>query len=132
MAEAVRPGPAIHPENEAFWDSLKEHQLRLQFCSDCGTPRFPVSPVCFKCLSYAAEWKPVSGRGRVVSAITIHRATGNAFWSTRTPFAVGIVQLQEGPQMTVGLGDNDLKAGSPVQARFVDEGDVTYLEFAPI
>src|SRR5579885_1054222 len=103
MAEAVRPRPVVHPENEAFWNSLKEREMRLQVCGECGTPRFPVAPVCFKCFSDAFDWRAMSGRGRVVSLVTIHRATGNAFWGSRVPFSVGIVRLDEGPQMTVAL-----------------------------
>ncbi|MBV8087815.1 MAG: hypothetical protein JO247_23650, partial [Chloroflexi bacterium] len=66
MADPVRPAPPIHPENEPFWQGLKENELRLQVCSSCGTPRFPVAPVCFACFSDAFEWKPMSGRGRLV------------------------------------------------------------------
>ena len=43
--------PIIHPENAPYWESLKKHELRLQRCTECATLRYPVSPVCYQCMS---------------------------------------------------------------------------------
>jgi uncharacterized OB-fold protein len=135
MAEGSRPGPVIHPGNERFWAGLRDHSILIQRCTVCGTLRYPVSPVCFECLSPDHEWQPMSGRARLVSFVTVHRATGNAWWAGRTPFAVGLVQLEEGPQLVAGLPDPagaELKSGMAVRATYVDDGPATFLEFVPI
>jgi len=53
--------------DEPFWESANEGQLRMQCCTECSTYRYPPGACCPKCLSLEAEWKPVSGKGRVLS-----------------------------------------------------------------
>ena len=128
----TQPLPLIHPDNQEFWESLSRHELRLQRCLGCSFLRYPVSPVCPQCLGDQAQWEAMSGRARLVSAVTVHRATGNPWWETRTPFSVALVRLDEGPRLK-GWVANDLvgrlSPGSPLVAAFEDCEGVTLLGF---
>lgn len=134
MSEQARPGPVIHPDNEEFWRSLGEHSMRLQRCSECGVVRYPVSPVCPECLAEAHTWDRMSGRGRLVASVTVARATGDRWWAERTPFAVAVVELEEGPRLK-GLIDvrtaEALRPGAAVRAEFEDIAGTALLRFEP-
>jgi uncharacterized OB-fold protein len=89
-----RPDPVIHPDSDGFWKSLERGELRLQRCTACATWRFPVSPVCHRCLSFEHTWEPVSAAGTVAAAVVVRRATGDPTWGAHAPFASGIVDLE--------------------------------------
>jgi hypothetical protein len=52
---------------EPFWTMLREGQLSIQRCSDCGTSRTPPNLYCPNCRSTRSEWPPLSGRGELYS-----------------------------------------------------------------
>ncbi len=134
MSEQARPAPVIHPDNEEFWRSLREHSLRLQRCSECGFLRYPVSPVCPECLSEEHTWDRMSGCGRLVAAVTVHRATGDRWWADRTPFSVAVVQLEEGPRLKGFIGveaAEALRPGAAICAQFEDIDRTALLRFEP-
>ena len=127
--------PLIHPENEPYWASLRAHELRMQRCSDCGTLRYPISPVCYSCFSDHAEWDLLSGRGTLGSWIIIERATGNPVWSEDVPYIVAQVELEEGTRLTTNIveaGASALRVGMPVEIVFDDvTPEVTLAKFRP-
>ena len=67
--EWKKPWPSIDQDNEAFWDGLKDHQLLVWKCKDCGAVYWPKAycqnhdnqPFAANC-----EWTPASGRGKTV------------------------------------------------------------------
>jgi uncharacterized protein len=116
--------PLILPEvddlNRPFWDAAREGVLRLQRCSGCDNLRYPISPVCPNCLSTVYAWDAVSGRGQIYT-FGVFRHLYNEAWSDRTPYAVAIVRLEEGPFMIADLLDVDVDAvriGMRVEVRF--------------
>ena len=129
-----RPLPVIHPDNKPYWDSLKGHQIKMQKC-ECGTIRFPVSPVCYKCFSGKYEWVPLSGKGKVSAWVIIVQATGNPAWQKDCPFNVALVDLQEGPRLTtnvVQVKNEDIYKGMPVEISYDDvTPEVTLAKFKP-
>lgn len=127
-----RPLPVIHPDNQQFWDWLRQHQLRLQRCGECGKLRYPVSPVCPDCLSERFQWEPMSGRALLVTAVTVHRATGNPWWANATPFSVVLVRLEEGPRLKGSIANDvaaKLRPGADLVAEFEDVEGATLLRF---
>lgn len=130
-----KPLPVVHPDNEGYWQSLKNHELRLQRCTDCGILRYPVSPVCWKCLSEAHEWQKLSGKGTLRSWIVVEAATGNPAWSEDIPYVVALVDLEEGPRLTTNIVQADpysLTYGMPVEIVFDDvTPEVTLAKFKP-
>jgi uncharacterized OB-fold protein len=115
-----KPLPTIDRLNKPFWDATRAERLELQHCDDCGKPRYPVSHVCPGCLSPQFEWKPVSGRGTVLSSIVFHQVYHPAF-ADHVPYNVSLIQLDEGPRMfsnVVGVPPSGVKVGDRVQAIF--------------
>lgn len=102
MAELPRPVP--EPENQPFWDALRDGELLVQQCSACKTLRHPPRPMCANCQSLEVEWVPLSGAGSVYSYIVSHQAVHPALVD-RVPFATVLVELDEGLRMVSNLVD---------------------------
>jgi uncharacterized OB-fold protein len=62
--------------------------------------------MCRRCLSDRLEHRAASGRGSVHTYSVVHRAPGPAF-SGDTPYAVLLVDLEEGPRMISTLTQGD-------------------------
>lgn len=116
---ATAPSPVIHPETDRFWAGLAEGRLLIQLCSDCGTYRFPLAPVCFNCQSLGFTWAEVGAAGTVVTAVRVQRATGHRSWGTQVPYISGLVELEHAlrlPGRIVCACGRALERGTPVAA----------------
>ena len=129
-----KPLPAITEENAAYYESLRQHAMRLQRCAACAAFRYPASPRCPRCLSDHAEWTLVSGRGTVYSWIVMHQIYDPAFRS-EAPYNIAVVELDEGPRLTTNIVDcpgNAIEIGMPVTISYDDvTADVTLAKFRP-
>jgi len=86
--------------DEPFWASVREHRTSLQCCTGCNTWRYPPAPCCPACLSMDADWKPLSGRGTILSWVIFHRQYFDDF---PPPYNAIAVRLAEGPIMISNL-----------------------------
>jgi hypothetical protein len=112
--------PTLTDANRPFWDGCAAGELRLQQCASCDLIRYPISATCPRCLSSDAEWRAMSGRGEVLSAIAFHRAY-NPAWADRVPYNVALIQLEEGPRLISNVLPLDrlrVPAGTPVRVAF--------------
>ena len=130
----AKPLPQISPEMAPFFDAARRHELVVQRCAGCGTLRFPARTICSTCLSREASWVRVSGRGTVFSFVIMHQAVHPGF-AAETPYAVVVIQLDEGARLLSNLVDcatADVKIGMPVEVVF-DEltPEVTLPKFRP-
>ena len=119
------PLPAPSPDTQEFWDGCRRHELRIQRCEDCATNRFTPRPACPTCASLRFSWITCSGRGRVHTWTVIHGPTLAAF-QAQTPYAAGIVQLDEGVFMVGqirGCDPHAIRAGMRVEVEFDDVAD---------
>jgi uncharacterized OB-fold protein len=118
--EYVKMLPEITKANRPFWDGCAAGELRLQTCKKCGFHRYPDSDLCPRCLSHDSEWLKVSGKGRVWSWVIMHQKYFDAF-ADELPYAVLLVELEEGPRIMSGLvGDpNELQIDRMVEVTFV-------------
>lgn len=132
---ATRPIPAITPEMAPFWDAAHRHELVAQRCVDCGAFRFPAREVCSRCLSRRVEWRRVSGRGRVFSVAIMHQAN-HPWFAARAPYAVVVVELEEGVRMLsslVGREPGAIEIGMPVEVTFEDVSpEISLPVFRPV
>jgi len=122
MPEYKKPIPAVAPDMKPFFDAAKRHQLVVQRCAQCGTPRFPAREICSNCLSRAVDWLPVSGEGEVFSYNVMHQVYHPGF-ADEVPYAVVVIKLKEGAKMNsnlVGVKPHDIKIGMPVRVVFED------------
>ena len=113
----VKPLPTPDADSEAYWQGLRDGKLLLQHCSDCGGVQFYQQSICRKCGGGNLVHRAASGRGTVHSFSVVHRAPGPAF-KQDTPYAVLLVELEEGPRMISSLVDADpaaLRFDMPVQ-----------------
>ncbi len=122
MPDVLPPLPQPGPDNREFWDGCRRHELRIQECRACGTRRFSPRPVCPECASPKFEWITCSGRATVWSWTVIHPPTLPAF-AAKTPYAAGIVRLEEGVFMVGqirGCDPHAIRDGMPVTVEFDD------------
>lgn len=101
-----------------FWAAAVRRELVRPVCRDCGRSFFTPQVACPACLSERWSYEPSSGRGRVYSATTVHRAPSPEF---AVPYGLGIVDLDEGWSMLVTL------VGDPVPA-IGDAVEITWVE----
>lgn len=130
--EAGRPVAQPNPTTRPFFDAAREGRLLLQRCPRDGFFFYPRSH-CPRCLGADWRWEEVSGRGRVHS-YTVDRVGHTPGLGDQVPYAVAIVELEEGPRMTARLVECDVDAvevGQTVEARFETLLDAAVVHFAP-
>lgn len=80
------------------------------------------------------DWRQASGRG-VVHTFTVVRQAAEPLLKARLPYAVAIVELDEGPRImsnVIGCDVDAVRIGMQVSVTFVDAGDGLSLPmFAP-
>lgn len=94
----IKPMPMPDADSEVYWRGIQEGRLLLQHCRDCGHVQFYQASICRNCSSEQLEHRAASGRAKVHSFSVVHRAPGPAF-KQDTPYAVILVELEEGPRM---------------------------------
>ena len=112
--------PAITPDNEAHWSALACGELVLQGCADCGCVRYPIAPVCSSCGSTEWEWKQLSGQGSIFSWVRYQRPYLPEFQDLM-PYAVAVIELDEGARMYGRLIENDAEATIGARVEIVIE-----------
>lgn len=124
--------PVTDTDGAPFWEYAARGELRVQACADCGEPRFPPRPCCPHCQSFAAEWRRVSGRGRVWSYVVAHPPLLPGY-AELAPYNVVVVALDEAPRIRLvgnlvaepgaaldSLPAGRLRIGARVQVAFDD------------
>ncbi|MCC6763254.1 MAG: Zn-ribbon domain-containing OB-fold protein [Deltaproteobacteria bacterium] len=127
-----RPLPEHEGDLAPFLAAAREHRLVVQRCDGCGMLRFPPRELCSGCLSTAASWREVSGRGEIFSFNVMHQVYHPAF-AREVPYAVVVIKLAEGPKITSNLVNypvDRIRIGMPVEVVFEDvSADVTLPKF---
>lgn len=85
----------------AFAEGLAERALMLQRCRTCGTVQLGRIR-CSTCLENVFDWVRSNARGHIHTFAIIHRAYHPAF-ADRIPYAVGTVELEEGPRIAAAF-----------------------------
>jgi uncharacterized OB-fold protein len=97
------------PESDAgapFWAASRDQVLRLPWCTACGKPHWYPRGFCPLCLAEDIEWRPASGGG-VVYAVSVQPKSMLPGLSARVPYAVAIVDLDEGVRMMLSMDVDD-------------------------
>jgi uncharacterized OB-fold protein len=121
-----RPGLRLAPdptaESRAFWTGGQRGELMISRCHTCGHFFHPPGPACWRCRSTDVAPEAVSGQA-TVAAFTINRQP----WipGLEPPYIVAMVELVEEPDVrlitnVVGLSENDIRIGLPVEVFFED------------
>jgi uncharacterized OB-fold protein len=107
---------------DEFYRQIGNHRLVAAKCKECASISLPPRPTCPKCLSQLMEPIELKGDGTLVSYTIIHIAP--KFFSSRSPYPVGIVKLTEGPQLPgiiEGVREEDLRIGMRLTIGYSDE-----------
>jgi uncharacterized protein len=117
----TRPTPEpIEDLNKQFWQRCNEERLCFQQCSSCRKWRHIPRPMCSRCHSMDWQWAPSSGRGKIFSWTVTHAPLHPVF-ASQVPYAVIIVELDEGVKMFSGLRNlppDKIEFGLPVEVIF--------------
>ena len=130
--DSGRPLPVPNPTTQPFFDAARERRLELQRCPRDGLFFYPRAR-CPRCLGDDWEWETVSGRGEV-HAFTIDRIGHDPRLGPNAPFAIAIVELEEGPRMTANVVEcavEDVRVGLPREVCFEEIDDQTLVHFRP-
>ena len=122
--------PVVGPDDEFFWDGVKEHKLLIRRCAGCKMLRHPPSPMCPNCHGRSWETQEASGKGTVYSWVMAHHTRGE----DPDPRLVAIVQLEEGVRIVSNLQGIDIAAvwaGMPVAVSFEEVDGVLLHQFRP-
>jgi uncharacterized protein len=101
-AELSRFEPPVSEISKVFWDATRRKELIVQWCVDCDAPFFYPRAVCPVCIGENIEWRRCSGRGTVY-AVTVEHHPQNPMMASRAPYAVALVELEEGIRMLTNI-----------------------------
>jgi uncharacterized protein len=121
----TKPIPIPDEISAPFFDGARDGKLMLQHCTACDRWSFPVRERCPYCFAAQLEWRPASGRGTLYTFTIMHQVMNPGFASS-VPYNVAQVDLAEGVRMTsnvVGISNDQLRIGMPLEAIFEDVGD---------
>jgi uncharacterized protein len=97
---------------------LREQRYRLEgnVCTRCEAVYFPPREICRECRCRELEPRALVGEGLLHSYTVVYQAP--AGFDEQVPYAVGLVDLVEGPRITAMLSDIDLdelRIGMPLE-----------------
>jgi uncharacterized OB-fold protein len=125
MKTGTLPAPVANADSQPYWAAARERRLVIRKCKACGELHFMPRYLCPVCWSDRLEWVDAKGSGSVHSFTIVRRASDPAF-AALVPYAVALVDLDEGPRMManiVGIDALAVKIGDRVQVTFEDRGN---------
>lgn len=121
MSEYVKPLPVLGDDlSRAYWEAAREGRLLVQRCRACGEHQFYPRRHCVHCFAPEPEWVEAKGTGRLHTFSVVHRTATPGF-ADEVPYVFGIVELDEGPRLTVNVVDTpleELRCDLPVRVVF--------------
>lgn len=132
MTTPTKPVPKPTPETEPYWEGCAAGELRLQRCAPCDAPYFPPRPFCPRCHSDEVTWEAMTGRGTLHTYVINHRAAPGF----EAPYAIAVVELDEGPRMMSNIVDVEqtpeaLVLDMALEVTFDQRDDVAVPVFRP-
>lgn len=88
-----------------FNAALSEGRLTVQECNTCGELIMYPKYRCPGCFGSDLGWKDVSGKATLLTYTVLRFGAPSAF-DVEVPYGIGIVRLDEGPQLTCRLHAN--------------------------
>ncbi len=143
-ARPPKPTLTADDDSRPFFDAARDGTLLLRRCAECGTFALPFvwlgggagAPLrarCPECNADALEWAPSTGRGTIYSFAIMHQVYDPSV-ADDVPYNLTVVELEEGVRFTsnvVGVANEDLEVGMPVQVTFEPSGEVVVPKFGP-
>ncbi len=117
--------PIANGDSQPYWDAARDRRLLIRKCRACGQVHFMPRHLCPHCWSDELEWIDAKGGGDVHSFTIIRRASDPAF-AARVPYAVALIELDEGVRMMSNIVGEDalsVQIGDRVRVTFEDRGE---------
>jgi uncharacterized OB-fold protein len=135
----TKPLPHLTKVNTPYWEALKNHELRLPKCRDCGHIWHPpASRVCPNCLSIDNyDFEKMSGRGKIWGWLRMHQRYFPGF-ADDLPYNIVYVELDDQPGLRmisnlVHHTEEDLRCDQAVEIVFDDvTPEWTLPKFQPV
>jgi uncharacterized OB-fold protein len=110
LADTVGRRALPQPDHASrhYWQRAADGQLVLQRCVACGEYQFYPRSLCGACAG-ETEWVDATGRGTLYTYTVIRQSRSEAF-AALSPYAVGIVELDEGVRMMSNIVECDVDA----------------------
>jgi uncharacterized protein len=127
---ALRALPRPDHASRHYWQQAADGQLVVQRCVECGQYQFYPRALCASCAG-DTEWVDASGRGTLYTYTVIRQNRSEAF-AALSPYAVGIVELDEGVRMMSNIVDcdvDDLRVGMALEVLLLKASDDVGLPF---
>jgi uncharacterized protein len=119
VAEWFYPTPDT--ESESHWNGMREGKLLIKHCKACDKVFFYPRRFCPRCWSEQTEWIESARTGRIYSYSIVRQNPVQPF-AGMCPYAVVIVDLDEGPRMMANweldASFEALKCGAAVEIIF--------------
>lgn len=112
---------------DQFYAYIGQRRLMAVRCNACDAVFLPPRGRCGKCGSLDVEWTQLKGTGELQTYTVIHVAPPE--FQPLTPYAVGIVRLDEGPQLFGMIRDAQheaLKRGLRLKLSFEEQKRETW------
>ncbi len=97
------PTPQGNPETKPFWDAAAEGRFLIKRCTACDKAHYYPRSLCPLCGSDETVWEEASGRGTIYTLSVTYRGTPE-------PYAIGYVELEEGPRILTNFTGGPLEA----------------------
>ena len=126
VEEWAKPLPQLDNVNQEYWQAAREGRLLIQQCPQCGHRQWYPRALCTQCAA-DPEWLETSGRG-TVHTFTVIRQQGIPAFKAELPYAVVMVELEEGPRVFGSMPGVDVDAieiGMAVEVYFLAAADDT-------
>jgi uncharacterized OB-fold protein len=127
---SLRALPAPDNASRHYWQSAAEGRLVVQRCTSCDVYQFYPRALCASCAG-ETEWVDASGRGTLYTFTVIRQNRSEAF-AALSPYAVGIVELEEGVRMMSNIVECDveeLEVGMALEVLILKAADDVGLPF---
>lgn len=112
---------------EQFYDYISQRRLMAVVCNACDQLFLPPRERCAKCGSADVQWTQLKGTGELQTYTVIHVAPQE--FQPLTPYAVGIVRLDEGPRLFGMIKDvqhTALRPGLRLKVNFEEQKRETW------
>jgi uncharacterized OB-fold protein len=125
--------PEIDDVTREYWEGTALGELRLRTCRSCEAKFRFNHAWCPECGAVDLGFQKTGGTGTVTNYTVIHVAPYEAY-ATEVPYALALVELDEGVRMMTNIVECDPFAvciGMRVQVTFEERGGINLPQFRP-
>jgi uncharacterized OB-fold protein len=116
------PVPEPSAVSAPYWDATRKHQLVMQRCAGCRHLVWYPRHVCPHCGEFSLQWERLSGQG-VVHAVSVHHRAAHPAFADRVPYAVVLVDLDEGARIMSNVFGSPPSVGDAVSVAWMPLDD---------